>query len=492
MGKPSGQAQTLPYVGEITDDEDGLLLTATVTQNPSGPNEQITKVTERLFELELNPAEPAAMLFTPEDGDSINSVGDPQIKFEWRDGTIAKVINPFLASELERVRFVRSRQWLIILNIGILAIIVGAAYWKWRKTKRGILLLVICLSTSNTLRAESGPYCGIYSLYGAARSLGVDANIDNLIAPQYISSTRGSTAADLVRAAQSVGLQAVALWGLGVNTLKAAELPLILHASALGSHGAYDHWILFLGFDETGRARVVDGAGGVALCTTEEILARWDGIAIAIGQPNSAPTRYLSVELAGLLFLVVYGSVFALVVKSRMLVPQSASEKWHCDTLIHVAALAAVSIGAGYASKGQGYRAAAKGIEVSLGLRQAPTVGVEELLERLRNGAVLIDCRYERDYELGHIQGAISVPVDIGLGDFARVLADIDRHTNLIVYCQSSECGFSAYVATMLAGAGFRNVTVFKDGFEGWKRRFGTDETIQTTAQFLHGIDSPN
>jgi rhodanese-related sulfurtransferase len=224
-----------------------------------------------------------------------------------------------------------------------------------------------------------------------------------------------------------------------------------------------------LGFDEDGQARVVDGAGGVAKCTAEDVLARWDGIAIAVRKRDSPRTRYLSQEVAGLCLLIAYAGVFSLVVRSGILTRRDTTRSRWSTVRIHIAALLVAAIGLGYASKGQGFANAAKGIDSALGLGELPTVTVDELVSKMRSGAVLIDCRYKQDYDLGYIDGAISVPVDVGLGEFTRLVADIDRDAEVVVYCQSPGCGFSGLLATMLAGAGFRNVSVFKAGYEAWE-----------------------
>jgi rhodanese-related sulfurtransferase len=87
----------------------------------------------------------------------------------------------------------------------------------------------------------------------------------------------------------------------------------------------------------------------------------------------------------------------------------------------------------------------------------------------MKHGAILVDCRYKPDFELGAIDGAISVPVDLGLGEFQRILANVEKDADVVVYCQSPQCSFSHYSATMLAGAGFKNIAVFEGGFEAWE-----------------------
>lgn len=468
----TSQPAPFKYESEISDSEDGFLLTSTSVQDPDSRKPQIVRVTERIFNFELNRSTPITMTLPPERGEKIDSVQYPQIKFEWRDGQIVKSVNQFFANDMEGVEFSRSkvRNWLLYANFAILAGVAAVMFWKSKFRIKAILIPAVLLWESGAAYA-SDVYCGVYAIYGAAKSLGADVELEKLIDPQFVSSQKGSSGEDLVAAARLLGLEATTLAGLGIASLKAAEQPLILHTAPLGTHGIYQHWILFLGLDDAGRARIVDGAGGVVSCTTEDVLSRWDGNAVAIRTPNSGGTHYLSTEFASLCLLISVGGVFSFIVRSRLLTFSVTARSWRSETLIHAVALFAFASAAGFILlDGARFRDAATGINLALGLRDLPKVNVEQLPDRIAHGAVLVDCRYEQDYKHGHIDGAISLPVDIGLGDFARTLVGVDRDADVVVYCQSAKCKFSNYSAVMLLGAGFKNVTLFEGGFESWEQ----------------------
>jgi rhodanese-related sulfurtransferase len=462
----SGNADPFLYESEVRDSADGFVLTSLSTQNPSSAAPVVVRVEQSIFDFVLNRTEPLVMAFTPKIGERIDSLASPQIKYKWQDGQIVKDLNPYDADNLAMQS---SRRWMIALNFLLLIALAIAMLWHWRKRRLAMLVLLLVFYLSTRSASASNAYCGVYALYGAASALGVDVDLEELIDAQYISSMRGSSAQDLVLAAESLGLHATPLWGLGVESLRVAETPLILHAAPMGTHAQYQHWILFLGFDESGQARVVDGAGGVALCTIEDVLARWDGIALAVRSPNARPTRYLSAEIGALCFLVVYGGIFSLAVSSGALARIVPTLSGRSQMWMHVIALLLVSVCIAYASEGAGFRNVAKGIDSALGLSAVPKIDIQVLLNKMRHGALLIDCRYQGDYELGSIEGAISLPVDSGLGDFQRTLANIDRYADVVVYCQSAKCSFSDYSATMLAGAGFKHISVFEGGYEAWE-----------------------
>jgi ABC-type bacteriocin/lantibiotic exporter with double-glycine peptidase domain len=100
------------------------------------------------------------------------------------------------------------------------------------------LTLAIFISLFFTHRCTGGgtegPYCGVYALYGAAKAVGKDIELRDLISEEYISSNLGSTSTDLQAAARDIGLSATAVRGLGQHSLRHADGPLILHVDPPG------------------------------------------------------------------------------------------------------------------------------------------------------------------------------------------------------------------------------------------------------------------
>lgn len=80
--------------------------------------------------------------------------------------------------------------------------------------------------------------------------------------------------------------------------------------------------------------------------------------------------------------------------------------------------------------------------------------GAGDASDPLPEQAVLIDVRSPAEFASGHIEGALSVPLDRLARDIGRVAPDKDAP--LIVYCQSG--GRSAAARTYLLGAGYRHV----------------------------------
>lgn len=78
---------------------------------------------------------------------------------------------------------------------------------------------------------------------------------------------------------------------------------------------------------------------------------------------------------------------------------------------------------------------------------------------------LFLDARHEFDYKLGHIRGALNVP----LGDFENrgsFFNTLQRDSLLICYCDGIECNSSLALGKKLENAGFTNIRIF---FAGWK-----------------------
>lgn len=89
----------------------------------------------------------------------------------------------------------------------------------------------------------------------------------------------------------------------------------------------------------------------------------------------------------------------------------------------------------------------------------------EELLKRTQNNnVILIDVRPYQEYQNGHIQGAISIP----LTELTNRLNEIPKHREVVAYCRGPYCVLSAEAMTVLKNAGFQAVRL-KDGITEWK-----------------------
>ncbi len=97
-------------------------------------------------------------------------------------------------------------------------------------------------------------------------------------------------------------------------------------------------------------------------------------------------------------------------------------------------------------------------------------------------GAQVVDVRTGGEYQLGHIPGAINVPVD----EIAQTAASWDKAKSYVVYCATGSRSADA-VATMQS-MGFTNIDHFDAGIQAWTGKLDTGEekaagTIETAGK---------
>jgi rhodanese-related sulfurtransferase/predicted transcriptional regulator len=88
-----------------------------------------------------------------------------------------------------------------------------------------------------------------------------------------------------------------------------------------------------------------------------------------------------------------------------------------------------------------------------------------ELEARLRKGdLVLVDVRPEEEFEAGHIDGAVSVPVD----ELAERLAELPDGAEIVAYCRGPLCVYAHDAVRRLHRAG-RPARRLEGGWPEWK-----------------------
>ena len=81
--------------------------------------------------------------------------------------------------------------------------------------------------------------------------------------------------------------------------------------------------------------------------------------------------------------------------------------------------------------------------------------------------ALFVDARHDFDFNLGHIKGALSVP----LKDYdtkKSALDGIPKDRLIIAYCDGAECNSSIELSVKLMKDGYKNVRIFFGGWREW------------------------
>ena len=83
---------------------------------------------------------------------------------------------------------------------------------------------------------------------------------------------------------------------------------------------------------------------------------------------------------------------------------------------------------------------------------------------------ILIDLRDSEDFDRIHAQGAINLPYfyfDEAVSDF---IEKVDEDQQILLFCEGMLCGISARAAKELQDLGYENISIIKQGFDGWKK----------------------
>ncbi len=435
-----------------------------------------TKVTSCTFDVDIGDLKPR---FPLKNGDSVTIMEKQQIRAEYRDGKIVRVYNKEAVETLADLRF-RSPgvSWSMVIGalaLVALGVLLGIKWFKKPVIKRVSAALALSAATmviatySSPLHANDGPYCGIYSIYGAASALGVcNQQFEDLIDVRFVSRAEGSTSSDLISAADFLGVKAEQINGLGASSLRQCRDPLILHVSSYGQFESFNHWCLFLGMADGDKCRIADG-GKIVAIPIAEILARWDGSAIVVHLVSTKrSTAFFGVEFSVLLcHVIVFVGLLAAArnwLGSKR--PRASIAVFAAVLLLYPLALDAFS----QAGLIQNSTLTELMQESLSGTRPSfPDInfdGVRSIAEKQ-----IVDVRFERDFKSDHIPSATSLPVDASFSEFVEVSNALDPQKETVVYCQSEDCGFSDRVAIALRSRGFRNIKIFRGGWQEWKLR---------------------
>lgn len=98
------------------------------------------------------------------------------------------------------------------------------------------------------------------------------------------------------------------------------------------------------------------------------------------------------------------------------------------------------------------------------------TITADTVRELVADNAVIIDVRETSEYEEGHIEGSVNIPVS-KIGN-----VDYDKDTKIIVYCVSGTR--SANAANELIKLGYTNVYNLDGGIINWDEELVVDDVV--------------
>lgn len=314
-------------------------------------------------------------------------------------------------------------------------------------------------------------YCGIYAVYGAARALKNPVDFTTLVSQDFVSSPLGSTESDLVRCISSIGLNSTHYRGLGEAALYASKEPLILHVSSHGQLDVYDHWMLFLGVNESGDCRIVDSNGAIVNRPLAEVLARWDGVGLCVHSRPYPASPLARVEARSALWMILVAVSLVLIIR-ELNINSPLVAGCNSKAVLSLLFVLAIVVAAGTINLLRlSCTPVLEFLAIEAGARDLALVSRSELVELTNenNRAIrLVDSRFEADYSHGSIAGAINLPIDSTYKEIEARTKSWPRDSQIIVFCQSESCPFSDYVARRLVLNGFAKVSIYRGGWIEW------------------------
>lgn len=94
-------------------------------------------------------------------------------------------------------------------------------------------------------------------------------------------------------------------------------------------------------------------------------------------------------------------------------------------------------------------------------------VGQNDLIRKVRSGEVtVVDVRPAREFDAGHIPGAVSIP----LGELKKRLRELPKHRDIVAYCRGPYCVMSTDAAALLRAKGYR-AHAMAEGVPEWRAK---------------------
>ena len=85
--------------------------------------------------------------------------------------------------------------------------------------------------------------------------------------------------------------------------------------------------------------------------------------------------------------------------------------------------------------------------------------------------AVFVDARTQEDYRDGHISGAVSFPAYAFEEHIHAFKKEYPLFLTIVTYCTGRECDDSHVLARRLLDEGYKDVSVFIDGYPAWEEQ---------------------
>lgn len=341
------------------------------------------------------------------------------------------------------------------------------------------------LKTVPNKHKSSNTYCGLYCLYSVLSLYEQEVNFYDLVLPEFIGSEKGSTLKELKKASEKFGLYSFPVGKLTSKNISKINYPIILHVKSSLEKQYYDHYELFLGTRD-GKAILLDPPNPIKLVPFNELAPHWDGNGLIVSnKPIDLRAVVASSRKRFILYAVIVISIILCLHFAKRFIPRefiNSRIKLMGLSVTQAGGIAVLALIIGmlyHFGNDTGLLANAKAIAT---IQEAhagnfiPKITERKVHKLLGNHTIFIDARLTRDYKAGHLEGAISVPVDANDVERQKVTSDIDKDARVVLYCQSAGCKYAERVALKLVEDGYTDISIYKGGWAEWKAKNGEDE----------------
>jgi len=336
--------------------------------------------------------------------------------------------------------------------------------------------------TDNLKKRASGPYCGLYCLYTIMKMADKEVGFQEFLKHEYVGSRKGSSFGELQKAAEDYGLYTKVVAKITGKELSCCDYPIIMHVKLSMKSQEYNHYVLFLG-TKNGHAKIFDPPNPIKLVSYAELAPQWDGNGLIISaEPIDldavfAPARnrfiiYASILIAGILALH-WAKRFLPVTLFNSRIKMMGLSITQATGFAILALLAGMFYHFADDAGLLANEKATSAIQKAHAANFIPKIGERKVHKLLGSDAVFIDARFARDYKSGHIEGAISVPVNANDIELQKATANISKDSRIVMYCQSSACKYAEIVAIKLIRDDYSNISIFRGGWAEWKTKNG-------------------
>lgn len=332
----------------------------------------------------------------------------------------------------------------------------------------------------------TGPYCGLLCVYASMRAGGIEEDMHELMKPEYVGDPKGSSLGELQRAAHDHHMNAVPLARLSSDTLRRCSHWVILRVRSNPGSREYNHYELFLGV-EGDKAVIYDPPNPPERISFAELATLWSGEGLVVSA--SPIDLHAALNSARIRFVFWAGGICVVVLLIRYLLRFVPIRLCHSSQ-----AFLGMSVGQGAAlavmalffamiyhfTSETGLLANAQGTQVvqrGHAPNFIPKITARGVREAQNLGTVFIDARQNRDYQAGHLNGAVNIPVDANDVKRGKMVASMPRNSKVVVYCQSSGCQYADNVALWLQEHGFSDIAIYRGGWLDWVNKNGKENT---------------